>query len=134
MVGGRRLVAGAVAVAGFKSRLAVALEDDAGRWRLLESLIYESEVAAQVVEVPAGYETDFASVPRVPVAYLAAGNTAHRAAVVHDWLYSVGTVSRQVADAVFREAAEASGVPAWRRWLLWAGVRIGGASHYGADK
>lgn len=113
------------------SRLAVALEEDAGSWRLLESLIYASDAAGCVFVVPAGYQTDFASVPRVPLAYMATANIAHRAAVVHDWLYSTGRVSRKLADEVFREAAEVSGVSGWRRFMLYWGVRIGGASHYG---
>jgi hypothetical protein len=54
----------------------------------------------------------------------------NKAAVVHDYLYSAGLVPRDMADAVLREASQATGVPAWRRWLMWAGVRLGGASHY----
>lgn len=120
-------------MAAFGTRLAVALESDAGRWRLLETLIFASDVAGQVIAVPAGFETDFASVPRLPLAYMATANTAHRAAVVHDYLYTTAQVDRVTADKVFREAAEVSGVPGWRRALLYWGVRIGGGSHYGAS-
>jgi hypothetical protein len=31
---------------------------------------------------------------------------------------------------VLREASAVTGVPAWRRWLMWAGVRLGGGSHW----
>lgn len=96
-------------------------------WRLLAPLRYDS-AAAGVITVPAGFETDFASVPRLPLVFLAAGDTCHRAAVIHDWLYSPpAKVSRKVADQVLREASEATGVSWWQRWLVWAGVRICGA-------
>jgi hypothetical protein len=99
-------------------------------WRLLRPLVYESEIVGLLV-VPSEFVTDFASVPRLPVAYLLAGDTCHKAAVVHDWLYTgQAGIDRARADAILREAAEASGVSFWRRWLIWAGVRVGGAAHF----
>jgi hypothetical protein len=109
--------------------LMAASDQDDGRWILCKPLVYDSDVAKQTITVPAGFQTDLASVPRLPVVYLLTGDSARSAAVVHDWLYS----SRKVADAVLREASEVSGVPAWRRWLMWAGVRVGGASHYAPE-
>lgn len=96
-------------------------------WRLVAPLI--AGVDGDTVEVPEGFETDFASVPRLPLAYLLAGNTAHRAAVLHDFLYAI-RAGREYADAVFAAAMKAEKVPAWRRWLMRAGVAIGGASRY----
>jgi hypothetical protein len=100
------------------------------KWVLLAPLVYESDVAGRVITVPAGFPTDLASVPRLPVVYSLCGNVARRAAVVHDYLYTSGRAPRHVADAVFLEASAVIGVAGWRRWLMWAGVRIGGASHY----
>ncbi|POM15729.1 Protein of uncharacterised function (DUF1353) [Burkholderia cepacia] len=122
----------------FLSPLQVELISDAtnsgrGTWRLTAPLPYQSEVARQVFVVPAGFETDFASVPRAPVAFLLTADSAHAASAVHDFLYTAPhPVSREIADAVLKEASIASGVPAWRAWLMWAGVRIGGAAHWGA--
>ncbi len=107
-----------------------ATGQDDGLWRLVEPLVYQSDVAGQTFVVPAGFETDLASVPRLPVVYLLAGGTSNEAAVVHDFLYTVHLVSRAVADAVLREASAVTGVPAWRRWLMFWGVRLGGASHW----
>jgi hypothetical protein len=95
-------------------------------WTILRPLIYDSDVAQRVFIVPEGFVTDFASVPRIPLAFLLTGDSAHEAAVVHDWLYREKTVSRKTADAVFREASGASGEPGWKSWLMWAGVRVGG--------
>jgi len=100
------------------------------KWVLLAPLVYESDVAGRVITVPAGFPTDLASVPRFPIVYSLCGNVARRAAVLHDYLYTSGRAPRGVADAVFLEASAVIGVAGWRRWLMCAGVRIGGASHY----
>lgn len=105
--------------------------DKRGTWRLLATLVYESDLLKRAVLVPGGFVTDFASVPRLPVAFLLAGNCGHEAAVVHDWLYTSHEVDRRTADAVFREAVLAGGDPGWRAWLMWLGVRVGGAGPYG---
>lgn len=104
-----------------------------GMWELTSALIYVSEILPQVVVVPAGFKTDFASVPRLPVAYLLFGNAADEAAVVHDFLYSNNTngVTRKQADDVFAEASRVLGIPAWRRGPMWLGVRLFGGAHWG---
>jgi hypothetical protein len=107
-------------------------EDGRGTWKLLNMFAYKSDVADTIFAVPEGFLTDFASVPRLPVAYLLAGNCAQEAAVIHDWLYTCHEVDRAMADAVFREAA-ALGSPGWRAWLMWAGVRIGGGGPWNAS-
>lgn len=104
---------------------------DDGLWRLTAPLVYQSDVAKMTFTVPAGFVTDLASVPRIPIAYLLAGGTSNEASVVHDFIYSTHPVPRNIADAVLREASAVTGVPAWRRWLMWVGVRIGGGgSHW----
>lgn len=100
------------------------------RWMTLVPLGYESDVLGATITVPVEFITDFASVPRTPLAWWLVGDTAHRAAVVHDWLYQHPDFDdRRWADAVFREAMAADDQdpePAWRRALAWLGVRIGG--------
>lgn len=116
----------------FLSHLVIEPADDTddGQWVLTEALLYSSDVAHGVITVPKGFKTDFASTPRLPVIYLLAGNVGAKAAVVHDYLYSCGQFPRKMADDIFREASEVIGVNWWRRWMMWAGVRIGGSSHY----
>ncbi len=113
-----------------KLQMAAADNTDDGKWVLTAPLIYQSDVAGRTFVVPRGFQTDLASVPRLPVIYLLTGDTASQAAALHDHLYSSHEVPRAMADAVLREASEVIGVPAWRRWAMWAGVRIGGASHW----
>ena len=116
--------------ARFKTALQVKLIDEArNRWRVMQPLVFFSALFDHFFSVPAGFVTDFASVPRVPLVYMLAGDTARAAAVVHDYLYT-GIVDREVADDVFLEAMAASGVPAWRRYPMYWAVRACGGSRY----
>lgn len=101
-------------------------EKSGPHWTILQPLIYESDVAQRVFIVPEGFVTDFASVPRLPLAFLLTGDQAHEAAVIHDYIYAHKLLTRSQADAVFKEAMGVSGEPGWRAWLMWAGVRLGG--------
>jgi hypothetical protein len=119
---------------GFYTPLEVepADEHDDGLWRLQRNFNYYSGVLSRAIIVPAGFVTDFASVPRIPIAYELCGAKANEASVVHDYLYSNGKLcTRAQADAVFKEAMLLSGVPKWRANIMWAGVRLFGGSHFG---
>lgn len=104
-----------------------------GSWRLLEDLGYDQNTpfSAEVI-VPAGFVTDFASVPRLPLAYLLAGGVGDPAAVVHDYLYREipHSVSRAQADEVFYQALLVCGVAKWRAYVMWAAVRCCGWTSY----
>lgn len=112
----------------FTSPLRVWKRPD-GRWELIDTLVYRSTLAGIIV-VPKGFDTDFASVPRLPLMHMLLGDRAHSSAVVHDYLYRTAEVSRSMADAVFKEAAESEGVGFFSRWALWSGVRVGGWTSY----
>jgi hypothetical protein len=109
----------------FQTRLRVEQVDDS-HWRLTDEFVYDSDVAHARIVVPAGFVTDFASVPRIPIAFWLVGDTAHAAAVVHDYLYATGIFPKAVADDVLYEAMVTSGMPAWRCHLIYWGVRLGG--------
>lgn len=106
------------------------LNEKSGTWMLVSPLLYESEVADKIINVPVAFETDFASVPRVPFIFDLMGDLAHGAAVLHDYLYSTGEVPRSLADAVLKEAAIESGVEPWKAWAMWCAVRVFGKSRY----
>lgn len=120
-------------MSAFLSRcdLEIADNTDDGQWVLINPLVYQSDVGGMVITVPAGFRTDLASVPRLPMVYWLTGDCAREAAVVHDYLYSTHLVSRKTADAVLKEASAVTGVPAWRRIMMWAGARAFGGSHWG---
>ena len=101
-------------------------------WCLTKDLIYQSDIVGRIV-IPAGFITDFASVPRVPIAFMAWGDRVHREAVVHDFLYRRDCpvdVPREVADRVFLEAMECRNKPFYVRYPMYWGVRMGGASSW----
>lgn len=106
---------------------------DDGKWQLITDLIYESDVAGRTITVPAGMVTDFASVPRLPLAYMFVGDRASKAAVIHDRLYDTHEVPRAVADAVLREASAVTGVPWLARQAMFIGVRVFGWTHWGSS-
>ncbi len=87
---------------------------------------YQSDIAGMLLTVPIGFFTDFASVPRIGIIYAMLGDTAHEPAVIHDWLYYSALVPREIADKVLLEAMGVIGLPSWRRWPIYWGVRLGG--------
>lgn len=99
-------------------------------YRVNEPLVYRSDVASMIIKVPAGFVTDLASVPRLPFVYLLLNGVADEPGVVHDYLYSVGMFPRALSDKVLYEACLVTGVPTWKASAIYAGVRVGGASHY----
>lgn len=121
---------------GFLTELTATKVKEAGgagraRWKLLCDLAYNSKIHGLIV-VPAGYVTDYASVPRLPIAYWLTGDTAHASAVVHDYLCSVEYARCKISWAraadVFREAMEHEKVPAWRRTAMYWAVRLKGGN------
>lgn len=102
-------------------------------WRLVQDLVYATAVegAPPSILVPAGFETDFASVPRGLWNLLPPDGLYTAPAVVHDFLYREAVASRAAADSVFEEAMQVVGTGAVTRRILWAFVRLGGWMHYG---
>lgn len=89
------------------------------------------------VAVPQGYVTDFASIPGFAQWMISPFGKHSEAAVVHDWLYTLGDKKdkkgRRLADLTFKRALKIVGVGWFRRNLMYLAVRVGGASGYGLD-
>ena len=100
---------------------------DAERWELVDELVYHGSWERFVV--PAGFRTDFATVPRVVTWLVPRFGSYTLAAILHDWLITdglrAGAVTSRQADGIFRRVMRESGVPVLRRWLMWTGVRWG---------
>jgi hypothetical protein len=106
------------------SKISEASSYGRAMWRLQYDLEFYSDLYGPIT-VPAGFLTDFSSVPRIPLAFWLAGDTAHASAVVHDYLvrveYDRDEIDWRTAADVFSEAMRAEGVPAWRRAIMhWA--------------
>lgn len=116
---------------------------DGRTWRLTAGFRYHlgTPDGDEAVVIPAGFVTDFASIPRALWPLLPPTGAYGKAAVVHDWLYErrvvvrVATpsfpvvlrlVDRGEADGVLSEAMAVIGVGRLTRWTIHAGVRAGG--------
>lgn len=91
----------------------------------------DSRVVCCLLDIPEGFVTDYASVPRLFWNIFPPADPRYsRAAVLHDRLYEEWTVTRAAADAVFREAMLATGTRRLRAWVMWLAVRAFGRSAY----
>ncbi len=114
---------------------------DGDHWLLHEPFIYilgPDTSGKERVEVPKGFVTDFASVPRPLWNILPPTGKYGKAAVIHDFLYqrravttflnglAIRFVERGEADAILNEGMEVLGVSRFTRWIVYYGVRIGG--------
>lgn len=112
------------------SRFLTALDlrdlNDGEHFQLIGTLGYRSDLLVRDVYVPAGFVTDFASVPRGLWNILPRVGQWDRAAVVHDFLYATNGLTRAQADAVFKEALCVCGVSGWRCTAMYAAVRCCG--------
>lgn len=114
----------------FLNELEIKPTNHDGEWVLLSPLKYQSRIYGGIIEVPKGFVTDFASVPRVPIAYAMFGDRAHREAVCHDFLYQKHLVGKAKADRIFLEAMKVRKKSAFVRWAMYLGVMIGGGGAY----
>jgi hypothetical protein len=111
---------------------------DGCNWKVTQDFFYDTDVPLvdRRVVIPAGFVTDFASIPRVLWTLIAPttgilGSDYGKAAVVHDRLYRTkGLATRAQADRVLVEAMAFLKVRWVTRWIIYLGVRLGGFSSY----
>ena len=93
------------------------------------AVVFEHDGVAQplvTITVPAGFVTNFASIPWLFRRILPPDGPWQKAAVVHDYLYSLPDVSRFLADAIFRELMPECEVAWWQRVGMFYAVRLFG--------
>lgn len=97
------------------------------RYRLAHPLTWQG------ITVPAGFVTDFGSVPTA-LEWVVSGEDVHLVvpSIVHDWLYqnrgkvSEGTFTRRQADQLLAEGMRLWGAPWWKQQVVYFAVRVGG--------
>lgn len=114
----------------FEGPLVLEPTADGKRWTIHEAFSYETD-SGWIINVPKGFVTDLASVPRFLWPLFPPFGTYTRAAVLHDFLYDqhrrrVKHYSRAFADAILLEAMADCCTPRLVRWCVWSGVRLGG--------
>ncbi len=95
--------------------------------QLVERFRYLSTAHGEI-EVPAGFLSDGASVPRIFWGVLSPFGDYFGAALIHDFLYSANNrqFDRATCDAIFLTAMKEAGVPWLRRRTIYRAVRLGG--------
>lgn len=111
---------------------------DGADWMLESPLIYQiGKSAANIVIVPRGFITDFASVPqplRVLRDLLPTTDRYGLPALVHDYLYWRQDCTRQQADNIMEIAMMESGVSLLERKVIHEGLRQFGQSAWDANR
>ena len=101
-------------------------------------IIFADEKKGLKVNVPKGFRTDFASVPKNFQHIISPIGKHAQASVLHDYLYAKNSyastinaggalkVSRKTADKIFYNAMRESSVNVVTAWIMWAMVRAFG--------
>jgi len=114
---------------GFKTDLNMYLKTKSNNIFILDApLVYNDEIFGKLI-VPKGFETDLASVPRIPVIYALYGGRVHREAVLHDALYRKdfpGKISFWEANCIFLRAMNIRKIQFCIRFPMFSGVCMGG--------
>ena len=82
------------------------------------------------IVIPEGFETDLASVPRLPLVFFLVGGRGHKAAVLHDWLLYKAMYTKPICDQYFYHALRENGVGLILAKAMYLGVKLGGQSWY----
>lgn len=88
-----------------------------------------------VVVIPAGFTTDFASIPSAALFYLDDDDPRILLpSCVHDYRYKTGNLPRQEADEELRQNMIACGARPSMAAVVYRMVRLFGGSHYSNEK
>lgn len=103
------------------------LNPDKGRkcFKLIEP--FRFVVDRDLIEIPSGFYTDWASTGPAASIVSPIDSTICRPALAHDFLYFVNWINSKAAcDQVLATGMLVEGAPAWKRYIVYAGVLIGG--------
>lgn len=116
---------------GFRSKL-LAETMPKRRWLVWRPLPYWSMYTGKPlrITVPVGFNTDLASIPKLLRSIIDVNGNHRESAALHDYLYAThglaGLFTRKDCDKIFNEAMATQGIPARRRFIMYAGIRVGG--------
>lgn len=115
-------------MSSFTSELIVSPCHDGRKWKLARPFGYHvgSRNSRNVIHVPKGFLTDFASVPQFLWSWLPYWGKYGKAAIIHDYLYQTKPTTRKEADRIFLEAMIIAGTSPKRAYLMYLGVRLFG--------
>lgn len=97
------------------------------RFELTEQVEVQLNNGARLT-IPAGYKTDFATVPRLFRGIVWGAGNHNLATLIHDWLYDNQIGTRKQADDEMLYWLLACGVSRIKAYTMYFAVRIGGKS------
>ena len=112
----------------FTESLVVTPLPDGKTWIILYDFGYEvgEEGSGDVINVPIGFHTDFASIPRPLWAIFPRWGKYGNAAVIHDYLYWEQSRNRKKSDDILLEGMVVLEVGGFTRYAIYWAVRLGG--------
>ena len=112
----------------FTESLVVTPLPDGRTWIILYDFGYEigDEGSGDVINVPIGFHTDFASIPRPLWAIFPRWGKYGNAAVIHDYLYWEQSHNRKESDDILLEGMVVLEVGYFTRYAIYWAVRLGG--------
>ena len=123
-------------MSSFTTPLVVTTTPNGRYWHLIEEFEYHigSLPSDEIIKVPAGFKTDFTSVPKILWPIISPYGIQGKAAVIHDYCYATGYVSQKRSDEIFLEGMKVLGVSKWRRYSLFWALRLGGSFAWRSHK
>ena len=91
-------------------------------FKLIRPLVVRFGEGADSLVIPAGFVSDFATIPQIAQSLISKLGPHIRAAIVHDYLYWSQCCSRHEADAIFSKMMKDLGVPWLTRTALYISV------------
>jgi hypothetical protein len=92
------------------------------KYRVMSPLIWECN--KHNVEIPEGFFTDLVTVPTILGKYFPSTSPITKAAVLHDFIYATGMMSKYDADLLFRKAMGVVGVSLGLRTTAYTAVTL----------
>ncbi|MBN1787855.1 MAG: DUF1353 domain-containing protein [Sedimentisphaerales bacterium] len=126
-------------MSAFTENLIVSPLPDGKTWVLRKSFSYDvgEKDSGETIKVPAGFLTDFTTIPRIFWAILPRWGKYGNAAVIHDYLYwmQFEKYSRKRADQIFLEGMLVLNTRKWIAKIIYLSVKyFGSIAWYGNTK
>jgi len=120
----------------FTENLVVSPLPNGKTWVLRKDFSYDvgEEGGDETIKVPAGFITDFASVPRLLWSVFPTWGKYGNAAIIHDYLYWEQSYSKERADEIFLEAMLVLGVSKAKAKILYNSVKYFGKGAWTKNK
>ena len=113
----------------------ISTDVDKPKFRLLADYVIRHNLlddsSVQILTVPRGFETDFGSIPDALKGITPAVSDLDGLYTFHDYLYTFHhSYTRGNVDSALRRGWILFGIPRWKAWIAYYGVRAKAGSHW----